>query len=64
MIRTMFCEKDHLVIENAQNEIMQMFLLPHLRVVQALLILRQSKVNLLSFLCIFSVLNEQKFTKA
>lgn len=64
MIRNMFCEKDHLVIENAQNEIMQMFLLPHLQVVQALLILRQSKVNLLSFLCIFSVLNDHKFTKA
>lgn len=44
--------KKTMVIENAQNEIMQMFLLSHVQVVQTLLILMQGKAILVSFLFI------------
>lgn len=48
--KDVFWKKDHWVIENAQNEIMQMFLLSHFQIVQAVLIHMQGQAVPVSFL--------------
>ena len=61
----MFCEKDHSVIKNTQNEIMQIFLLSYFQVGQHTWFWCKAGKFWLAFYFIFSVLNEQKqLTKA